>query len=192
MSDCRFTTTPPQTSSQSIGSTGVSPVAAQAKACGYKKLFLDCNSVSGPAPVSGPVLWGAGPVLRLTGAVFVHELVEPGAIQGRKGAAGPGPVHRSRPGKRGMFARQVTPLHEVLSLRPLIYPHYREKIKSPRATGWWRPARGPRGEAVSNIYRKFSLSGCGMPVTRVQCWRTKRGELLITGSQNHRRKASLP
>jgi hypothetical protein len=33
------------TISQSIGGTGVSPVQAQAKACGYHKLLLDCNSV---------------------------------------------------------------------------------------------------------------------------------------------------
>jgi hypothetical protein len=34
------------TISQSIGGTGVSPVQAQAKACGYHKLLFDCNSVS--------------------------------------------------------------------------------------------------------------------------------------------------
>ena len=34
------------TISQSIGGTGVSPVQAQAKACGYHKLLLDCTSVS--------------------------------------------------------------------------------------------------------------------------------------------------
>jgi hypothetical protein len=31
---------------QSIGGTGVSPVQAQAKACGYHELPFDCNSVS--------------------------------------------------------------------------------------------------------------------------------------------------
>src|SRR4030042_171046 len=40
------------TISQSIGGTGVSPVQAQAKACGYHKLLFDCNSVS----------WGQGAV----------------------------------------------------------------------------------------------------------------------------------
>jgi len=35
----------PYAISQSIGSTGVSPVQAQAKACGYHKLLFDCNSV---------------------------------------------------------------------------------------------------------------------------------------------------
>jgi hypothetical protein len=34
-----------QTDSQSIGGTGVSPVQAQAKACGYQKSLFDCNSV---------------------------------------------------------------------------------------------------------------------------------------------------
>jgi hypothetical protein len=34
------------TISQSIGSIGVSPVQAQAEACGYHKLRFDCNSVS--------------------------------------------------------------------------------------------------------------------------------------------------
>jgi len=33
------------TISQSIGGTGVSPVQAQAKACGYHKLLFDCNSL---------------------------------------------------------------------------------------------------------------------------------------------------
>jgi hypothetical protein len=33
------------TDPQSIGGIGVSPVQAQAKACGYQKLFFDCNSV---------------------------------------------------------------------------------------------------------------------------------------------------
>jgi hypothetical protein len=33
------------TFSQSIGGTGVSPVQAQAKACGYHKLLFDCDSV---------------------------------------------------------------------------------------------------------------------------------------------------
>ena len=31
--------------SQSIGGTGVPPVHAQAKACGYKKLLFDCKLV---------------------------------------------------------------------------------------------------------------------------------------------------
>ena len=33
------------TISQSIGGTGVSPVQAQARACGYHKMLFDCNSV---------------------------------------------------------------------------------------------------------------------------------------------------
>jgi hypothetical protein len=33
------------TISQSIGGTGISPVQAQAKACGYHELPFDCNSV---------------------------------------------------------------------------------------------------------------------------------------------------
>jgi hypothetical protein len=33
------------TITQSIGGTGVPPVQAQAKACGYHKLLFDCNSV---------------------------------------------------------------------------------------------------------------------------------------------------
>jgi hypothetical protein len=36
----------PHTNSQSTGGTGVSPLQAQAKACGYKKLLIECNSVS--------------------------------------------------------------------------------------------------------------------------------------------------
>jgi hypothetical protein len=36
---------PPNTISQSIGGTGISPVQAQAKACGYLELPFDCNSV---------------------------------------------------------------------------------------------------------------------------------------------------
>ena len=35
----------PHTVSQSIGGTGVSPVQAQANACGYHTLLFDCNSV---------------------------------------------------------------------------------------------------------------------------------------------------
>jgi hypothetical protein len=35
-----------QTDSQSIGGTGIPPVQAQAKACGYKKLLFDCKLVS--------------------------------------------------------------------------------------------------------------------------------------------------
>jgi hypothetical protein len=42
----RMTNNRLNTISQSIGGTGVSPVQAQAKACGYHKLLFDCNSVS--------------------------------------------------------------------------------------------------------------------------------------------------
>ena len=43
----------PYTILQSIGGTGVSPVQAQAKACGYHKLLFDCNSA---APYTGVYL----------------------------------------------------------------------------------------------------------------------------------------
>jgi len=50
-----------------------------------------------------------------TGGVLVHQPLEPGAMEGLEGPAGPGAVHRGNLGERGMFTSEVAPFHGLLA-----------------------------------------------------------------------------
>jgi hypothetical protein len=49
-----------------------------------------------------------------TGGVLVHQPLEPGAMEGLKGPARPGAIHRGNLGERGILTSEVAPFHRLL------------------------------------------------------------------------------
>ena len=69
-----------------------------------------------------------------TGGVLVHQPLQPGAMEGLEGPAGPGAVHRGNLGERGMFTSEVVPFHRCfpVSKSPLMVGGAHPTLLPPR------------------------------------------------------------